>query len=110
LGHLGHPARLATDVPSGLTVVRDLDDSAVSILEGGGKVLWLFPPDRVVPDPKQGVALGFDIFWNTAWTDAGRLTRSDPVRSQAPLSLLSHRRSQQLAVVFDHLRRGHDPR
>ncbi len=65
-----YPARVTADLPTGITLVRDLDESAVSVLEGGGKVLWLLAPDRVAPDPQRGrVALGFSsIFWNTAWT------------------------------------------
>jgi hypothetical protein len=53
-----------------VTVVRELDATAVAALEAGGKVLWLVPPARVAPDPRRGpVALGFSsIFWNTAWT------------------------------------------
>jgi len=65
-----YPPKVPTDVPAGISVVHDFDDAAATTLDGGGKVLWLLPPDRVTPDPKLGkVALGFSsIFWNTAWT------------------------------------------
>ena len=65
-----YPPDVGTEVPPGVTVVHELDASAVAALEAGGKVLWLVPPARVAPDPRRGpVALGFSsIFWNTAWT------------------------------------------
>jgi hypothetical protein len=65
-----YPPDVGTEVPPDVTVVRELDASAVAALEAGGKVLWLVPPARVAPDPRRGpVALGFSsIFWNTAWT------------------------------------------
>jgi hypothetical protein len=52
------------------TVVRELTDAAVSVLNEGGNVLLLIPPERVKGDPETGrIALGFSsIFWNTAWT------------------------------------------
>jgi hypothetical protein len=65
-----YPAEISTEVPNGVTVVRELDAAAEAVLNAGGRVLWLLAPERVAPDPKLGrVALGFSsIFWNTAWT------------------------------------------
>ncbi len=65
-----YPPEVPTEVPPGVTVVRELDASAAAALAAGGRVLWLVPPARAAPDPRRGpVALGFSsIFWNTAWT------------------------------------------
>jgi beta-galactosidase/beta-glucuronidase len=65
-----YPPAVDTDIPSGITVVHELNDAALAALKSGGKVLLLIPPQRVAPDKKRGkVALGFSsIFWNTAWT------------------------------------------
>ena len=65
-----YPAKVDADIPQGVTVVDDWNDQARSVLESGGKVLLLIPPDRVRGDDRYGkVKIGFSsIFWNTAWT------------------------------------------
>ena len=65
-----YPPSLPEAAPTGVKVVHQFNAEALSTLEGGGKVLWLLPPQQVAPDKKLGpVALGFSsIFWNTAWT------------------------------------------
>lgn len=65
-----YPPKVDTAIPSGITVVDQLDDAAIATLNAGGNVLWFIPPKRVAGDPGTGrVALGFSsIFWNTAWT------------------------------------------
>jgi len=52
-------------VPAGLTLVRELDDTALAALGRGEAVLLCAPPNSVRTD----VELGFSsVFWNTAWT------------------------------------------
>jgi len=64
-----YPRALDTKPPQGVTVVDDLNETALAALAAGGKVLWLVPPARVRDDRHGKVALGFSsIFWNTAWT------------------------------------------
>jgi len=64
-----YPTESRTQIPAGITVTRDLDDNALSILESGGSVLLLIPPETVKGDKRGAVSLGFSsIFWNTAWT------------------------------------------
>jgi hypothetical protein len=59
------PADLDVQAPAGVTVSAALDEKALELLEKGGKVLLLLPPERVVT----GSQIGFSsIFWNTAWT------------------------------------------
>ena len=107
-----YPARVDSGMRQPAShIVQDLvRRDALAELEAGAKVLWLLSPDRVAPDRKLGkVELGFSsIFWNTAWT-----------RRQAPHTLgilcdpetpalcrLSHRQSQQLAMVVSRPPRG----
>jgi len=48
-----------------VTIVESLDDTALEVLNNGGKVLLLAEPRSV----KSKVAIGFSsVFWNTAWT------------------------------------------
>ena len=62
-----------TDIPADVHWTYSLDDDAKAVLQRGGDVFLMLPPDRVKTD----VALGFSsIFWNTAWT-----------RGQAPHTL-----------------------
>ena len=65
-----YPPKVDTAIPTGITVVEELNDDALAKLNAGGKVLLTISPRRVAPDKKLGkVALGFSsIFWNTAWT------------------------------------------
>jgi GH18 family chitinase len=64
-----YPARVDAGVPSGVTVVRELDATAEAALRDGGRVVLLVPPGRVRGDELGRVELGFSsIFWNTAWT------------------------------------------
>lgn len=63
-----YPSQLTTDSP-GVLIVNDLNQSAVTALDSGGKVLLVIPTNRVKGDSNGKVALGFSsIFWNTAWT------------------------------------------
>ncbi len=64
-----YPARVPEFPPNTITVTRDLTDSVVALLDSGGKVLLMIPPDRTRGDSRGPVALGFSsIFWNTSWT------------------------------------------
>jgi len=50
-------------------IFHDLNPAALALLDSGGTVLWLIPPDQVRNDTNAPVKLGFSsIFWNTAWT------------------------------------------
>lgn len=64
-----YPPKVNTQVPEDITVVDDLNATALAKLNAGGKVLLLIPPSRVRNTETDPVALGFSsIFWNTAWT------------------------------------------
>lgn len=66
-----YPSALQLEpAPADLLITAELDATALSRLEAGGKVWLMLPPKRVRPDGKRGpIALGFSsIFWNTAWT------------------------------------------
>jgi hypothetical protein len=64
-----YPSRVDTAVPSGVLLVRTLDEAAEARLRDGGRVVLTMPPGRVRGDALGKVALGFSsIFWNTAWT------------------------------------------
>ena len=63
-------ARVPAGPPHGVTLSRGLDPKTRALLESGGSVVLMLPPESVRPDPVRGkIALGFSsIFWNTAWT------------------------------------------
>jgi hypothetical protein len=65
-----YPPRVDLTAPEGVSVVRELDETAVARLAAGGRVVLLLSPDRVRGDTLGKVELGFSsIFWNTAWTN-----------------------------------------
>jgi len=50
-------------------VTSVLDQTAMKVLNDGGKVLWSLTPNSLTPAAGGEIALGFSsIFWNTAWT------------------------------------------
>lgn len=64
-----YPQQVSVEPPTGVTVVRDLNDEALTALDAGGKVLLLIPPARVRNLAQNPVVLGFStIFWNTSWS------------------------------------------
>ena len=65
-----YPATVDASIPDGITVVKELNATALDVLSRGGRVLLAISPANVAPDRKRGkIALGFSsIFWNTAWT------------------------------------------
>jgi hypothetical protein len=64
-----YPPNVDTEPATDITIVDDLDATALAKLNAGGKVLLLIPPSRVKNTEVNPVALGFSsIFWNTAWT------------------------------------------
>ena len=64
-----YPALAAPQKPEEVATFHELDAAALAVLDSGGTVLWLVPPQNVRNDPARPVALGFSsIFWNTAWT------------------------------------------
>jgi len=72
-----YPAQNAPRAPTSAVIVHELDAAAQTVLDSGGTVLWLLPPEKVRNDAVRPVKLGFSsIFWNTAWT-----------RRQAPTTL-----------------------
>ena len=111
-----YPPKVDTQPPARVTIASRLDARALSILDGGGRVLLLIPPGKAREDRWGKVALGFSsIFWNTAWTrrqpphTLGILC--DP--AHPALSGLPDRVSHELAVVVpdqpgrsDHSRRS----
>jgi len=64
-----YPAQVETKTPADILVTKNFDESAITRLQQGGKVLLTIPGKRLAPGGKGRVALGFSsIFWNTAWT------------------------------------------
>jgi hypothetical protein len=64
-----YPAPAAPKAPVDVTVFHELNAAALAVLDSGGTVLWLVPPENVRNDSVQPVKLGFSsIFWNTSWT------------------------------------------
>ncbi|MCL4178353.1 MAG: discoidin domain-containing protein [Verrucomicrobia bacterium] len=59
-----YPAATAEATPANVTIAKDLDPTALAVLEGGGRVVLLADPRRVA-----GRTVGrFDpIFWNKLW-------------------------------------------
>ncbi|HVV01487.1 MAG TPA: discoidin domain-containing protein, partial [Verrucomicrobiae bacterium] len=64
-----YPAHPKAEPAAGITVVNELNASAIAALRSGRKVLLLIPPRKVKNVSGAPVKLGFSsIFWNTAWT------------------------------------------
>ena len=64
-----YPSKVETAWPEGVSVVRSMDDDAVSKLSTGSTVLLLPQAGTVKGDKNGKVPAGFSsIFWNTAWT------------------------------------------
>ncbi|HZI31624.1 MAG TPA: hypothetical protein VFF11_04740, partial [Candidatus Binatia bacterium] len=64
-----YPAHVPSKTPPGVGIFSELNAAALAMLDSGGTVLWLIPPDKVRNDRQQPVKFGFSsIFWNTAWT------------------------------------------
>jgi hypothetical protein len=64
-----YPPNVHTESPGDITIVDDLNTTALAKLNASGKVLLLIPPSRVKNTEVNSVVLGFSsIFWNTAWT------------------------------------------
>ncbi|HEY2329793.1 MAG TPA: hypothetical protein VGI63_08270, partial [Verrucomicrobiae bacterium] len=62
-----YPAQAAPQKPEEVTTFHELNAAALAVLDSGGTVLWLVPPQNVRTDPAKPVKLGFSgIFWNTA--------------------------------------------
>jgi hypothetical protein len=117
-----YPAQVSTTVPPAVTVVSELDAQAGSVLDAGGRVLWLVAPARVKRDPKAPVLLGFSsIFWNTAWTGRQAPTTlgilcdpKHPLLAQFPTDFHSNWQwwylvSQAGAMMLDGLPAGVSP-
>jgi hypothetical protein len=116
-----YPSTVDTQPPTGVVVVRNLDEEARAALEAGGKVLLLIPPNRVrTGQPK--VVLGFSsIFWNTAWTRRQPPTTlgilcdpKDPALAEFPTDYHSNWQwwylvSQAGAMILDDLPKGLRP-
>lgn len=53
-----------------IRIVEKMDNSAIGILEKGGKILFSLGRGKVSPEMGGSVGVGFSsIFWNTAWTN-----------------------------------------
>ena len=64
-----YPAQSAPKAPADVAIFHELNAAALAVLDSGGTVLWLLPPENVRNDSKRPVKSGFSsIFWNTAWT------------------------------------------
>ncbi|HZR21095.1 MAG TPA: glycoside hydrolase family 2 TIM barrel-domain containing protein [Verrucomicrobiae bacterium] len=64
-----YPTTIESAPASDVRIVHELNETTLSALNQGDKVLLEIPPDRVKGDRHGPVALGFSsIFWNTAWT------------------------------------------
>ena len=64
-----YPAPSAPKAPVDVTVFHELNAAALAVLDSGGTVLWLLPPENVRNDSARPVKFGFSsIFWNTVWT------------------------------------------
>jgi hypothetical protein len=64
-----YPAQAEPKKPEAVAVFHELDAAAQAMLESGGTVLWLVPPQNVRNDTNAPVKFGFSsIFWNTTWT------------------------------------------
>jgi hypothetical protein len=54
-------------VGDGVFVTKSMNEAAVQILRGGGKVLWSIPESTISENLNDGIGFS-SIFWNTAWT------------------------------------------
>ncbi len=64
-----YPAQSAPKAPVDVAIFSELNAAALAVLDSGGTVLWLLPPENVRNDPVRPVKLGFSsLFWSTAWT------------------------------------------
>jgi hypothetical protein len=64
-----YPAQTAPRAPAAAVIFHELNAAARAVLDSGGTVLWLLPPENVRNDSARPVKFGFSsIFWNTAWT------------------------------------------
>jgi hypothetical protein len=64
-----YPAHAAPQKPEEVATFHELNAAALAVLDSGGTVLWLVPPQKVRAIADSPVILGFSsIFWNTAWT------------------------------------------
>jgi hypothetical protein len=64
-----YPAQVEPKPQADVTIFHELDAAALAVLDSGGTVLWLVPPEKVRNATNQPVTFGFSsIFWNTAWT------------------------------------------
>ena len=64
-----YPAQVEPKKSRYVAVVHELNAAARAVLDAGGRVLWLIPPDQVRNDSRLPVKFGFSpIFWNTSWT------------------------------------------
>ena len=64
-----YPPPAAPKAPADAVVFHELNAAALAVLDSGGTVLWLLPPENVRNDTNRPVKFGFSsIFWNTAWT------------------------------------------
>jgi hypothetical protein len=65
-----YPAEAAPKRTEQIGVFHELNPAALAMLNSGGTVLWLVPPQNVRNDSNAPVKLGFSsIFWNTSWTE-----------------------------------------
>lgn len=64
-----YPQKLPEVNTDNLTVVTELNEKVLSILQKGKNVLFVVPKDGVKPDKGGDIAIGFSsIFWNTTYT------------------------------------------
>lgn len=64
-----YPAQAEPKPLPDVTTFHQLDAAALAVLDSGGTVLWLLPPDQVRNTKAKPGVFGFSsIFWNTAWT------------------------------------------
>ena len=64
-----YPATSAPKASADAVIFHELNAAALAVLDSGGTVLWLLPPENVRNDSARPVKFGFSsIFWNTAWT------------------------------------------
>jgi len=64
-----YPSSAKPKTPTAAVLFHELNAAALAVLDSGGTVLWLLPPEQVRNDSARPVKFGFSsIFWNTAWT------------------------------------------
>ena len=65
-----YPAQAAPKAPVEAVIFHELNAAALAVLDSGGTVLWLLPPENVRNDPAHPVKLGFSgTLGNTTWTN-----------------------------------------